>query len=351
MFVIASCNDKIKAIDEIIPVDSLVIQNFASPQDISGIYVHNDSQLVAFDNFHTINLYTRNKNAIYQHSKSISLNSELVPEGFFAKCLVDTSYYIFCEERTVKLDRKLNPGKTYNYRFETPFLKSGFRPVVTALSPLIIKGDTLIFNYNHNRLSGFSDFYREKSKMKFILKNDSISAITTFFEKPVQLKYFDADFPYAHFLLGEKIYQMYGNLDTIYIFNLRTGFTKKHSIGNPDYVVPEKSDTSRLLTDPKYNTKYFFNNFNYHGMFYNPNTEHILIFYSPPIESTKDKNPTSKKIKALILNKDLQIIEQVSFKENYVVNCGILIKNKGIALPIYHSDLTNEKTTFHIFNL
>lgn len=131
--------------------------------------------------------------------------------------------------------------------------------------------------------------------------------------------------------------------------NTKTEFTKP--IKNKDYSLPIKLDLNRLLNgDFKYQKNHFLTNFYYNSLFYDEKSKHFFLFYTLPKKNIIDKNQTDKISKVIVLNEKLEVIKYFLLKNKYVPYCGFIIKGRGFAMPLFHKDLTDEKTTYHIFN-
>ncbi|MBI2723047.1 MAG: hypothetical protein HYX39_12805 [Bacteroidetes bacterium] len=332
------------------PVDSFEIEKFETPYEIGAVQNVDKNAIITFDGFNSIRNYTLSEGNTFNYKKTITLKNTPESISFIAKDFQTNFYFLVCKNSIIKYDSAFNYIKSYHFKYEAKFLKDKYRPVVSNTFPLIVTDSSLITAFNHNTVTEFFTTYKEPSKMKFVFKNDSIVRVNTFMRKPTHLVYYDGGMPTFYFSLNNKIIEMSGNLDTIYTYDLSTQKENKYPLHNSEYTLPERLDTKRIVNDQPYLTKHYLNNFNYCGMFYNPLTRHIVIFYSTPLDNNTEKNESYKFSKALILNEQFEILEYVKFNQKYVPDAGFYIKNKGLALPIHHLDLTNEKTVYHIYN-
>lgn len=332
------------------PVDSFEIEKFETPYEIKDINNAGKNLLMSFDGFNSIRYYGLNEGHTFKYEKTVTLINTPESISFLAKNFKSNFYFLFCKNSIIKYDSSFNFIKAYPFKHTTKFLKDKYRPVVSNTFPLIVTDSSLITAFNHNNATEFFTTYKEPSKMEFVFKYDSIVRINTFMKRPSQLVYYDGEMPTCYFYLNNKIVELEGNLDSIYTYDLKTKKESKFALNNKDYTLPQKLDTKRVINDQPYNTKHYLNNFNYCGMFYNSLTKHIVIFYTTPLDNNTAKNESYKFVKALILNEKFEILEYVKFNQKYVPDAGFYIKNKGLALPIHHLDLTNEKTVYHIYN-
>lgn len=332
------------------PVDSFEISQFETPYEIKDVNNAGTHTLMTFDGLNSIRYYGLNEGNTFKYEKTVTLTNKQEGISFLAKDFQTNFYFLFCKNSITKYDSSFNFIKAYPYKHTTKFLKDKYRPVVCNTFPLIVTDSSLITAFNHNTVTEFFTTYKEPSKMEFVFKNDSIVRVNTFMRRPTQLVYYDGGMPLFYFPLNNTLVEMSGNFDTIYTYDLKTKNENKFALNNKDYTLPQKLDTKRIFNDQSYLIKHYLNNFNYCGMFYNPITKHIVIFYSTPLDNNTEKNESYKFVKALVLNEKFKILKYLTFNRKYVPDAGFFIKDKGFALPIHHSDLTNEKTVYHIYN-
>ena len=72
VFIFYSCytNTSDNKRKDITPVDSFIISKFETPYEINFVNFLNDSSLICFDGFGTINFYHKDKNSIFNYINS-----------------------------------------------------------------------------------------------------------------------------------------------------------------------------------------------------------------------------------------------------------------------------------------
>ncbi|MCE3229772.1 MAG: hypothetical protein K0S32_4323 [Bacteroidetes bacterium] len=358
VFFYSSCKspDEQKVVDAVLNAellkDSFFINHFHSEIETGHLEYLSDSILEAFDGFNHVYQYKRSGNNEFKTFKEFDVKPHTNDVPRFLKHVMPENFYlVFRGHEIRKYDSVFNPLKTYTYDHVTRFLKKNYRIASENHTPVLWMNDHLIANYNHEGVEFFSEYYKEPSKIRLNFKNDSIVKVECFLEKPTDLIFYDNNFPDSYVLHENKIYQLFGHFDTIYIYDItRKQLSKKH-IGNKNYKLPDKYDTRKLVQgDFAGSQKNYVSGFYYSAMFKNENTGRFVIFYTLP---TKDKNnefSSRKTLGAIILDSSLSVKNYISFSQKYVPSCALNIKGKGIALPVFNPDVTDEKTVYHIYN-
>lgn len=357
-FALTSCgfqkNDSIAIIlDKSKAIDSFSISKLnTSERELSHLSFLNDTTLISFDNFDNLCIYTKKDNQFsYHHPVALQPFSDS-PRFFYVDTIRKLSYTF--KDRTIyTYNSAITLIDSMTLNLSVGGLKTNYFLSATSFLPFIKKDEyTFICNYSHADVNDFFKTYNEPALIEFSLTDTSIPNAKTYFRKPTQLKYYDVSFLSSHVNVGNTIYKLYSGFDTLYSYQLNTGKEATIPIHNKDYTLPEKSDLKRLF-DYGYRTKHTLASFTYNGMFYNPASKNLMLFYKTPVAQSTDKNPTSKdqKLKAIVLNSAFKVISYIEFKDSYYNEAHFFIyKNKGIAMPLENEDPLHEKTTFYIYN-
>lgn len=356
-FVLTSCHFQKKdttaiTLDKSKAIDSFSISKLnTSERELSHLSFLNDTTLISFDNFDNLCIYTKKDN-LFSYYRPVALQPFSESPRFFYLDTIRKRSYTFKDRTFYTYNSAFTLIDSITLNLSVGGLKTNYFLSATSFLPFIKKEYTFICNYSHADVNDFFKTYNEPALIEFSLTDTSIQNAKTYFRKPIQLKYYDVSFLSSHVNIDNTIYKLYSGFDTLYSYQLNTGKENKIPIRNKDYTLPEKSDLKRLF-DFGYRTKHTLASFSYSGMFYNPTSKNLMLFYKTPVAQSTDKNPTSKdqKLKAIVLNSAFKVISYIEFKDSYYNEAHFLIyKNKGIAMPLENEDPLNEKTTFYIYN-
>ena len=356
-FVLTSCGFQKKdtiaiTLDKSKAIDSFSISKLnSSERELSHLSFLNDSTLISFDNFDNLCIYTKKDNQ-FSYYRPVALQPFSDSPRFFYLDTIRKRSYTFRDRTIYTYNSSFSLIDSMTLNLSVGGLKTNYFLSATSFLPFIKKEYSFICNFSHSDVNDFFKTYNEPALIEFSLTDTSIPNAKTYFKKPAQLKYYDVSFLSSHVNIDNAIYKLYSGFDTLYSYQLNTGKENKTAIHNKDYVLPEKSDLKRLF-DYGYRTKHTLASFSYSGMFYNPASKNLMLFYKTPVVESADKNPTSKdqKLKAILLNSAFKVISYIEFKDSYYNEAHFFIyKNKGIAMPIENEDPLHEKTTFYIYN-
>jgi hypothetical protein len=357
LFILTSCtnkqveNERLK-VTKAIALDSFSIHHHVTKQEeLADLIFLNDSTLLGFNGFNTINRYAK-KGVKFIFQNAIDLVPSINETCFLYKHRYQWEYFRFYRNTIYNYDSTFRLKDSIKINYDTKYLKKDFFLSFGAELPLIQLGDTFISNYTHIDVTNFYNTYKEDAYMEFVIKNKQISTTKTYAKKPVNLKYYDVSFISSHCIAGNKLYKIYCGIDTLYIIDRITGLESKKPIRNKDYQLPEKTKLEKI-DNAGYITKHSLSTFQYTAIFYNENSGHFIVFYSPPASAKEDKAITykDKALKAIVLDNNLDILNYWDFVDNYLgAYCFYQIKNKGLAMPLENNTSTNEKTTFYIYN-
>lgn len=348
-FIVFACSQALNnstILEQAEPQDSLIFKVIQNESEINSFIPINDTMIIGQNSFSGTYDYKK-RLGIFQLDRTKQIQGVEGDIGFLQK--LNEKFYFFGRHTVCELDDNLKATKTYSVYGETPYLKSHYFLPATNVKPAYIINDTLICDLTHNNINFMKETFQEKLKGVFKLRYDSAILIRTIIDKPKNLVDND-NFSITSFLKDSKFFVLYASRDSLYTYDLKSKIAHTIAINNADFKTPPKKLKDKE-NDEAYETQFYFSNYLYEAVVYNPNTNHIVAFYSAPKELKERENATDKHIRAVVLDTNGQILKYVNFKYYYIPYCAIIIKNKGIAIPIYHADLTNEKTIFHIFNL
>jgi hypothetical protein len=348
-FIVFACSQSSNSsiiLEQAEPQDSLIFAAFQSESEINSLISLNDTTIMSKSSFSEAYLYKK-RLGIFQLDKTILIQGVEGDISFLQR--INETFYFFGRHTVCELDSHLKVTKTYTLYGEAPYLKSHYFLPSCEVDQACIINDTLICRITHNHINFMKQTFKEKLKGVFKLSHDSAILIKTIIDSPKNLVESDY-FSTTNFLKGTTFYFLYPSRDSLYTYDLKTKQAKTLPINNADFKTPPKKLKDKE-NDSAYETQFYFSNYLYEAVVYNPNTNHLVAFYSAPKELKEGENATDKYIRAVVLDTNGHILKYVNFKHYYIPYCATLIKNKGIAIPINHDDLTNEKTIFHIFNL
>lgn len=336
---------------ELMPVDSFWMDGLHSSQEeVMTLYPLNDTCIMGFDHFNQLNFYAKNSH-VFRYKESKVLLPERSFSAFLSMNKSKKKFYLLAEKAIYVYDSVYHLKDSSKFTHTMPHLKYDYFIACSNFLPLINLGDTFVSYYSHSNATDFFTTYKEPAFMEFTLAK-TIDSVTTYLEKPSNLQFYEVGFLNFHAAINNKLYKLYNGIDTLYEYSRLTHKEGKIPIRNKDYVLPEWSDSKNLF-DFGYLTKRSLSNFSYTGMFHNPITGNTILFYNSPVSPAGDKNPTSKdqKLKAIILDSKLKVINYLNFKEEFFpTTTFFLYTNKGLAMPLNNEDPTREKTKFYIYN-
>lgn len=241
--------------------------------------------------------------------------------------------------------------KTFDASHTKQYLGKGFNIASYNPSQFLVIDSFVFSTFYYESIPTYKEFYKEKFLSKYILSKDNIKHIKDIFPNPINL--YNFQIPQLIYTTNtKKIFSMYNCFDTIYIYDIQKDIVeKKIKINNKDYIQPEKWDYQKWLNhEPDFNsydTKYTLQNFKYQAIYYNPLTNHFLLYYVTHTK-TNDQN-----LKLLVLDENFNQCAYYEFLDKYFFSHSFfIIPNKGIAMPLLiKEDKIHEKPiTYHIYN-
>lgn len=331
------------------PVDSFQIEKLiSSQQEVTSLNLLNDSTLIGFDHFNQLNIYIKN-GSTFRFKRSEFMPPERTNPGFLS--VAENGFLLFSDKKVYRYNPDYRLQDSSKFTAVIKYLKGDYFPACSNFLPLLHFGDTLLSYYANNNPNDFLTNFKEDSFMEFTLR-ETIDSIKTYSPKPKDLEYYDVNFFSFHTAINNSIYKLYNGIDTLYCHNRHSHKDEKIPIRNKDYVLPERSVLKNAF-DFQYLTKREISSFSYCGMFHNSVNDHIVLFYNSPVDQKDKKNPTPKdqKLKAVVLDKNLSIINYFVFEKEFMPTMTFFqYANKGLAMPLNNEDPTNEKTRFYIYN-
>lgn len=335
------------------PVDSFTVSGIDVGQQADNFQYINDSTLCSYDlTGMKLVFFHKDKSGNYKAASKKDIATDFWSMYFRGN---DGKHYFTDANNTVV---EYNPTadsllKRYVIPHHFRHLKDSFALAVANCTPVIKHHDTLIAVISANSNESTRLYYKEQEISEFKLdpSKDSISYIRSYITKPSTLS--EYDFPLGMYMMhNNTVFLIYPQFDTIYSFNRSTNTLRKTAIHNQDFIQPARFNCVPFT--PEYGscaTKYYLSNFRYNGIYHNPLTKHIVLFYNAPIKATKNHIPTFKDqpLRAIVLDEQLHILSYHTLKNTLGLGSEtFLIPGQGLAMPV--SAKNYETTKFYIYN-
>ncbi len=353
---LASCdkNIQLQEATQPPPVDSFMVSGIDVGQQVDNFKYINDSTLCSYDlTAMTLVFFHKDKNGNYKAGIKKEIDTEFWSMYFRGQngknYFTDRNNAII--EYNASADSLL---KRYTIPHRFRFLKDSFAISCANNSPIMVLHDTLVSVICPNSNESLRLYFKEQevSEFKINPRSDTLSYLRSYITKPSTLS--DYDFPLGmHAFHNNTLFLLYPQFDTIYSFNRSTGTPHKTAIHNQDFVQPAKFTC--IPFTPEYGscaTKYYLHNFRYNGIYYNPLTKHVVLFYNAPVKATKNHIPTfnDQPLRAIVLDEQLNILSYHTLKKTLGLGSeSFLIPGKGLAMPVNNKNY--ETTKFYIYNL
>lgn len=331
-------------------VDSIIINNVEDYNVILNMEYLNKNTFVSFNfNDNTFKKFKSNNTKKFHLVASKSFLKDSTFHSF--NKLSDSSFLLidYNNEHYI-LDTNLN-YYTYSLHQRKKSLSTNFINSGLKYHPVILKDSILISTFYYTQLEDYNKYLKEPSISEYQIKKNEIIENKSYFIKPASLLNYQLPFPRFCFNKN-KIILIYPCFDTLYIYDRNTNHISKYNIGNIEFKKPEKWEYNKLATENynSYNTKYSLKNFKYYSIYYNPNTEHFILYYTSPTS----QNTQSPILKALVLDNKYNKIQNYTFSEKiyFETENFIVIPNKGIAMPLFPNNPNKNETNivYHIYN-
>lgn len=337
-------------------VDSFTVSGIRVGQQVQHVQCFNDSLLYSYDKINSDMVYFQKTDAhSYQALKVKPVNTVAWSSHFSDDHKLN---YFIDEENHISVYDSLCNHLLYQKQLSHHFkyLEDAFTFYAANNAPIIMRHDTLISTVAHSATESYNSWFKEASFSEFIVTKDSVRFLRSYIHKPKNLQRFR--FPFETYCYhNNTLYMLYPPMDTLYTFNRNTNLESRIAIHNSEYTVPSTFDNHNVwgAEAGSYQTKYSMQNFQYASLFYNEGTRHFILFYYaaiPAVISRKKATPKDQKLKALILNENLEKVACYYFSRRFVTPVSyFIIPGKGLAMPIYKGDNAYETTTFYIYNL
>ena len=346
---------QIAGISEPMPVDSFLVKGISVGQQVQHFQYRNDGTLSSYDKLGSEQVVFRLRGSrTYEAASKKPIQTEIWSNQFYDEAgnqyFIDRENYLAAYNQSC--DSLLWSQQIY-YQF--PHLKDDFSIYDVNNAPILMRGDTMICSISHGSLDSYQAWFKEHAFSEFVLKKDTVLFLRSYMPRPAKLN--EHEFPFeTYYFLNNSLFVIYPPFDTLYIYN-RASKTEQHvALHNRDYHLPEKFDPLKA-TGPgagSYQTHYTINNFKYASIYYNAHTKHTILFYYAPMqkpENGKMVNPKDQKLRALVLDENMEHVAYYSFNKPFVYpNSFFSIPNKGIAIPRYKGNSEFEETTFYIYD-
>lgn len=337
-------------------IDSFEVHGMESRCEIQSFWYMNDSTLLSY-NTEGINVSyynDRRGDKVYKAGKRLAVEPGQLLNGFFRD---SRGRFRSIDEQNnlIKYDSAFKVIQKIPFTYSFPYFKESFIIGHNGTAPAILMGDTLICLYAHGDVKDYySSYFKEKSIVEIVFKNDSVKGVKTYFDKPKGLKNYFAPFPFhVYNQVSNSLVLNFPCYDTLYTYNRSTKKYKSIAINNRDYTLPKDYDNNKL-SDFAYLSKYQLANFYYWSMYYNELTQHYILFYTKPA-MPKNKNNLvgfgNVKLQAIVLDDNFQIIQYLTFDNMYGdMKNFFFYPGKGLVMPKENnvSDYANKK--FYIYN-
>ncbi|MDI9320858.1 MAG: hypothetical protein QM530_10370 [Phycisphaerales bacterium] len=330
--------------------DSFEIERLNNLYELGNLSLIDDSTMIGFpSNGSELSTYIRTPQGFtFKNKRNVSIKSSVFT--FF----IDNkkrANYIGTDKVWYRSNIEEDPKPVNKIMLRMDSLNESYRIFSAHNYPAIISDSTLILRVCEVSPIDYFKAFSEKSLCQLFFNKDSINEISYMFEKPRCLKEQYEIYP-IYCKAYDKVYLIYPCIDSIYTYNLTTKKYSTFNINNPYYSLTEKYDHSKY-NQPDYRTRVRLNNFRYTGFFFNPSTNHFIVYYFRPVDR-RINIPTfeDQKINAIILDMNLKIIKSLEFENNYRSPGTYLLTKEGIAMPIFTKKYKNDKTIiYHIYNL
>jgi hypothetical protein len=337
-------------------VDSFTVSGIDVGLQVQHVQYFDDSLLYSYDKINSRMVYFKKESAhSYKALKAKSVNTAAWSSHFSGDHKLN--YFIDEKNRLSVYDSLCNNllyKKQLSHHFK--YLENAFTFYAANNAPIIMRHDTLISTVAHSVMESYSSWFKESSFSEFIVTKDSVRFLRSYIHKPKNLHRFR--FPFETYCFHKNtLYMLYPPMDTLYTFNRNTNREVRIPIHNPEYTMPTQFDNNKVwgAEAGSYQTKYSMKNFQYASVFYNEGTRHFILFYYAAISeavNTKNVTPKDQKLKALILNENMEKVACYYFTKPFVTPVSFfIIPGKGLAMPVYKGDDAYETTTFYIYNL
>ncbi len=351
-----SCSQPENSAEEIIAenniIDSFALNGIAARCELQSLHYLNDSSILSFNQeSNEVSLYT-----LKNESKTfvLSQRKSIAPQGYipaFFKLQDNSFCSISTENKLYKYDKDWKVSDTTNLNLNFPHLKHSYLIGCWKSMPVLQSGDTLISTFAYGGLNDYLTYFKEPAITEYIPEDTNARQISSYLPKPASLKHFMLPFP-RYCYAGNTIYLIYPCFDSLYIYNRYSKSAHTVALKNKNYQLPLPFDYVKGL-DFSYLTQYELHNFCYKAIYHNPLSGNFLLFYVSPATTTiAGANPTfdDQPLKAIVINKDYQVLQYWKFKFNYSdITNQLYIPGKGLSLARHGQD-DFKKTHFYLFN-
>lgn len=332
-------------------IDSLLLENLNSTHDFFNLTQVGDSTMIAFsDESNEISTYHKTpKGYIFASKKGIAYPARFI--AFFIDSVQHKSNIISMDQDWYRLDAHNEPKLVTHIKLDLPFLKASYCFFSFPNCPVLFTDSSLIMRISATNPTDYVHALSEKVLAYIAYKGDSIQHVAYLYTKPKSLIDQFEVFP-SYCKKDNKLLLIYPCIDSIYQYDLLSKQYTTIPIHNPYYKVPEKYDYTRCR-ESEYATKMKLHNFCYNGIFYNPATQHYVLYYHAPVDPAI-KVPTfdDQERRAIVLDEKFGYVKTVLFNNKYREPASYLIMKKGIAMPVFSKKYENEKNyLFHIYDL
>lgn len=355
----ASCKSKSNSLISISKKnanDSFYLKDVTDSRELSKATMF-DSSLVCYNYYSgEINFYEK-KGIYFKKSKTQYLANSFYIDAFsfdpttFSSILIgkDSSNGINNYYRIDSL------GKQYlidSIRLSlSKIQEGGYRFSSINNQPIISKDSSLFLMIAYNSPTDFPKWFDEKSFASVNFARNTTQRIEYLFNKPTELKQQIQTAP--TFCVNDNIIAMvYPCIDSIFTYNLESKSYTNYPIKNPMYKKSPFYDISRWQ-EADYFTSLNLKSFFYEGIFFNPKTNHYVLFFSPPVdEKIQVPNYDDKSHYAIVLDEKFKVNNTYYFEEKFSSPTRYLSTSNGIYMPLKTKKQKNETTfKYYLFNL
>lgn len=349
-----SCGDADKhSTSDASVLDSFQVIGLSGMDDLLNLQLIDDTTLVTFSTFGSKLKTFKKRGDGFTFNQAVELS---VGKPFHTFWLTNSEINIVDGSNTYyRLDKNYQLLRSLKFSDSKSALKKDFIINGNKTIPIIAKGDTIVSTYYYKNYQDYTSYFKEPAIAESFPQGDSFVTLRDYFQKPNDLINHAIPFP-KYCFHDNKILLIYPCYDTLYLYDRSSNKLTKHVIGNKKYSTPAHWNFKKMYEPDfsSYFTKYRLQNFYYHGIFYNPNSRHYLLYFKMAVTVTdKEQNPSpeDQKLQLLVLNESFEPLHYYRFTQTYGdPNLFLILPDKGIAMPVTTKENTVQNVTFHLYN-
>ncbi|MES2479337.1 MAG: hypothetical protein V4561_09630 [Bacteroidota bacterium] len=337
-------------------IDSFYIKDVIDNRELFKSIMF-DSTIVCYNYYNgEINFYK--KNGIY-YTKDKTQN---IVNSFY----IDAFSYNQNTQTSILIGKDSNNGVNNYYKIDSlgkqhlvdsirlnlsKIQEGGYRFSSINNQPVMFKDSNLFLVIAYNSPEDFPKWFEEKALASINFSNNKTSEIEYLFNKPLELKQHIQTAP--TFCINDNIIALvYPCIDSVFTYNVDNKSYNSHPIKNPFYKKSPFYDITRWQ-EADYFTSLNLKSFFYEGIFFNPKTNHYILYFSPPVDDKIQVPNYDDKLRyAIVLDDKFEVISTYYFEEKFSSPTRYLSSSNGIYMPLKTKKQKNETTfKYYLFNL